>query len=204
MKFDKLYESFTREDRDSAVKKSKEAGNRWDDPTLPTRNKSVQNNIEYGWVFPDEKKLRRAAKIVTKSFPLINYNIYELSKFADPDFRDPDNPFQLEILSDIKTSVAHDIEKRFERAKLFESYKNEELIQYTTVMLGGSIGEKPIRSLRDLKGTPLGKFNEIYDSKDDAKVSARKSNKLLSPGEKEYYGISYKVAEVIDGKFTGK
>lgn len=74
---------------------------------------------------------------------------------------------------------------------------------YAVIRLGGSIGGKSIRSLRDVKGNPVDKKEQLF-SKADAKAKAKRLNKSLSPGEKKYYGIKYVTAEVQNKKFTGK
>lgn len=77
-------------------------------------------------------------------------------------------------------------------------------IKYVVVMLGGSIGEKSVRSKRDLKGEKIDKeIHNLYDSREEAEIVKKRMNSHLSPGEKKYYGISYTVAEVINNKFTG-
>jgi hypothetical protein len=75
---------------------------------------------------------------------------------------------------------------------------------FQKVLLGGSIGERVIRNKRELKGKDAGDIFEIFSDKSEAKISAKNSNKGFSPGEKNYYGLKYVVAEVINGKFTGK
>lgn len=74
---------------------------------------------------------------------------------------------------------------------------------FDVVMLGGSIGEKPIRSLSQLKGQDV-ISREIFVDKEEAKAYAKRRNKMLSPGEKKYYRIKYVVAAVSNGKYTGK
>lgn len=53
---------------------------------------------------------------------------------------------------------------------------------------GGSVGEK--RS-----GKPV----EVHKNIDDAKAQAKRLNKLLSPGEKQHYGLKYHVKPVAEG-----
>lgn len=84
---------------------------------------------------------------------------------------------------------------------LKEAILNEN-VQYAKVLIGGSIGERALRSIRDLKNQPINR-EQIFDSKEEAKESAKRSNKNLSPGEKSYYGLKWVVAEVVDGVFTG-
>lgn len=77
-------------------------------------------------------------------------------------------------------------------------------IKYVVVMLGGSIGERSVRSKKDLKGKQIDKkIHNLYDSRKEAEIVKKRRNSHLSPGEKNYYGISYTVAEVINNKFTG-
>lgn len=78
-------------------------------------------------------------------------------------------------------------------------------MKYVVVMLGGSIGEKSVRSKRDLKGKNIDKkIHTLYDSKEEAEIVKKRMNSHLSPGEKKYYGINYTVAKVINNKFTGE
>ena len=79
----------------------------------------------------------------------------------------------------------------------------KEETEYTVALLGGSIGSKPIRSVRELRGIEVIDPNGI-SSKEKAKENAKKMNGYLSPGEKKYYGLKYVVAEVENGKYTGK
>ena len=84
--------------------------------------------------------------------------------------------------------------------------KEVEGVQYSVVLKGSSIGEKNISSLRDLKGEKIEikEYTNLYNNVEDAKADAKSSNKQLSPGEKNYYGLKYIVAELEDGIFTGK
>ena len=74
---------------------------------------------------------------------------------------------------------------------------------FTVVMLGGSIGSKSIRTLSQLKGEDV-MDPKVYVDIDQAKAAKKRMNKILSPGEKKYYGLKYVVARVKDGKYTGK
>ena len=65
-----------------------------------------------------------------------------------------------------------------------EVYAFELIESFEVYQKGGSIGEKP------------GKAIATFDDEQDAKDKAKRMNKLLSPGEKKYYGISYKVRQV--------
>lgn len=62
---------------------------------------------------------------------------------------------------------------------------NEDNVKYAVIRLGGSIGEKITIGPKD-----------IFDNKEAAKENAKVSNKLLSPGDKKYYGIKYTVIEL--------
>ena len=75
---------------------------------------------------------------------------------------------------------------------------------YTTILLGGSIGEKTINSVRGVKGNKIREGQRLYEDRKDAKADAKDSNSRLSKGEKSYYGLKYVVAEVLNGIFTGK
>lgn len=75
---------------------------------------------------------------------------------------------------------------------------------WAVMRVGGSIGEKTIRSVRDLKGEKVDPKEKTYTDKQTAKDTVKRMNKLLSPGEKKYYGIRYITAEIQAGKFTGK
>jgi hypothetical protein len=81
---------------------------------------------------------------------------------------------------------------------------SEDDFQYATVLKGGSIGEKNIRSASDLKGMTVDGNTSVKSAKADAKEEAKRRNKGLSPGEKKYYGLKYFVVQVKDGKYTGK
>ena len=76
--------------------------------------------------------------------------------------------------------------------------------QYATALKGGSIGERSIKSASDLKGMPVKGNTSVKANKAEAKDEAKRRNKMLSPGEKGYYGLKYIVVQVQDGKYTGK
>lgn len=84
-----------------------------------------------------------------------------------------------------------------------KSLNEEKETQYTILLLGGSIGGKSIRSVKHAQGLDID-ADYLYDDKKDAKDKAKSLNKLLSPGEKKYYGMKYVPAESKDNKFTGK
>lgn len=81
-------------------------------------------------------------------------------------------------------------------------------VEWTTIQIGGSIGEKTVHSVSALRGVAVDKsksYFEAYDDYEDAKAEAKRRNKGLSPGEKKYYGIRYVVAGIdADGNYTGK
>ena len=73
---------------------------------------------------------------------------------------------------------------------------------FDIVQIGGSIGERSVHSVRDLKGKPCS--SPLIEDPEKAKEALKRRNKGLSPGEKKYYGIKYKLAKVENGKYTGK
>ena len=73
--------------------------------------------------------------------------------------------------------------------------------KYAVVLLGGSIGEKRISKIQQLTNKDI--MDKELFSLDKAQEKAKRMNKLLSPGEKKYYGLKYVVAEVENGKYTG-
>jgi hypothetical protein len=88
--------------------------------------------------------------------------------------------------------------------QLFVEATDEDGFEYAVALKGGSIGEKNIRSARDLKGMEVKDTASVEKSKADAKETAKRRNKMLSPGEKKYYGLRYIVVQIKDGKYTGK
>jgi len=68
--------------------------------------------------------------------------------------------------------------------------ENNEEEQWGIIMQGGSIGDGP--------NTPT-----LIGSQEDAKEAAKRRNKQLTPGEKKYYGIKYKVVKMNEGEYTG-
>ena len=80
----------------------------------------------------------------------------------------------------------------------------EDGFQYATALKGGSIGERSIGGAYDLKGMQVKGNTSVKDTKAEAKEEAKRRNKMLSPGEKKYYGLKYIVVQVQDGKSTGK
>jgi hypothetical protein len=79
-----------------------------------------------------------------------------------------------------------------------------ETIQYDVVLFGGSIGTDTIRNKRDLIDRPVQMVELVTNDKDNAIQRAKRLNKLLSKGEKEYYKLKYRVVQVADGLYTGK
>jgi len=75
---------------------------------------------------------------------------------------------------------------------------------WAVVLKGGLIGEKSIRNVRALKGLPVVDTKHTYQTYEEAVNYKKQMNKLLSPGEKKYYGLLYIVAGIKDGIFTGK
>lgn len=75
---------------------------------------------------------------------------------------------------------------------------------YEIILIGGSIGEKRITSVKALKGSEVNPNAELFENRDDAKIKARRLGRSLSAGEKAYYGLRYTTAEVVDNAYTGK
>jgi hypothetical protein len=67
----------------------------------------------------------------------------------------------------------------------------------------GAIGYSRARTKAELKGRTFNQDYKLY-TLEDAKTTKIRMNKILSPGEKSYYGLKYVVAEVVNGVFTGK
>ena len=82
--------------------------------------------------------------------------------------------------------------------------KNYTVPHFAVVMLGGSIGERRLNDIRELKATPIKSGEQIFDTRDNAKEYAKRMNKTLSKGERQYYKLKYVIAEVINFKYTGK
>lgn len=77
-----------------------------------------------------------------------------------------------------------------------------EATEYAVMLTGGSIGDKPRpKDPRGYVGVEVSADERLY-SKDDAKETAKRMNKDLSPGEKRYYGLKYVVVPVANGKFV--
>jgi hypothetical protein len=67
----------------------------------------------------------------------------------------------------------------FDNVGVEEPMMENEGSKYIVIRTGGSAGEKS--------------FKKEFDSEEKAKEYAKRSNSLLSPGEKQYYNIKYKV-----------
>lgn len=88
--------------------------------------------------------------------------------------------------------------------KTFDQLKESlnEATEYAVMLTGGSIGDKPRpKDPRGYVGVEVSADERLY-SKDDAKETAKRMNKDLSPGEKRYYGLKYVVVPVANGKFV--
>ena len=53
-----------------------------------------------------------------------------------------------------------------------------------------------VSKVRDLAGDKVFDEDNLFSDKQEAKAKQKRMNKLLSPGEKSYYGLAYKVATV--------
>jgi hypothetical protein len=82
---------------------------------------------------------------------------------------------------------------------LLTEYQNEPDIkkQWAVVLKGGSIGSRGRGWAVD--GLPI---RYSFDSEDEAKNQAKRSNKRLSPGERKHYGMRYLVRDIV--KFKSK
>ena len=65
-------------------------------------------------------------------------------------------------------------------------------MKYVVVSKGGSIGGDKTGYNADLEGTVIAAFN----TKEEAKEKAFRMNKILSPGDKKYYGMKYTVVQI--------
>lgn len=73
------------------------------------------------------------------------------------------------------------------------NYKSD---AYALVLVGGSIGSKG--SYPIFVGRAMGSIVETSNDKDALVETKKRMNKQLSPGEKSYYGMSYKVIELTN------
>ena len=69
---------------------------------------------------------------------------------------------------------------------------------FAMVFFGGSIGEKKDSILIDKKGRKLVK---TFESQEEAKDTAKRWNKMLSPGEKKYYRMKYSAIKLNPNDF---
>jgi len=70
--------------------------------------------------------------------------------------------------------------------------------QFALVLVGGSIGAR--KTFPIFVSGSMGSIIETGDDKDALVSVKNQRNKTLSPGEKSYYGMSYKVIELTKGK----
>ena len=86
---------------------------------------------------------------------------------------------------------------------LFESELNEADVNYQTdqfalVLVGGSIGSKGSFPL--FVSGQMASIFQTGNDKEELVEKKKRMNKQLSPGEKKYYGMSYKVIELTASK----
>ena len=86
---------------------------------------------------------------------------------------------------------------------LFESELNEADVNYQTdqfalVLVGGSIGSKGSFPL--FVSGQMASIFQTGNDKEELVEKKKRMNKQLSPGEKKYYGMSYKVIELTPSK----
>ncbi|MCK9576033.1 MAG: hypothetical protein WC979_00530 [Candidatus Pacearchaeota archaeon] len=93
-----------------------------------------------------------------------------------------------------------------QRFKSLDEFINESAVnegeinldnKYALVCMGGSIGRGNI-SYPVFVGRDQGCIVETGDDKDAMVETKKRRNKTLSPGEKSYYGMSYKVIEITN------
>ena len=75
------------------------------------------------------------------------------------------------------------------------NYKED---QYALVFVGGSIGQTNNYPL--FAGHLMASIVKTSNDKDELVEEKKRRNKNLSPGEKKYYGMSYKVIELTNSK----
>lgn len=91
--------------------------------------------------------------------------------------------------------------------KYFKTYNElkeslNKATEYAVMLIGGSIGDKSRpRDSRGYIGVEMNADETLY-SKTDAKETAKRMNKGLSPSERSYYGLKYVVVPVSNGKFV--
>jgi len=95
----------------------------------------------------------------------------------------------------------HGVKESEEIAESFEinegeiNYKTD---KYALVLVGGSIGSKQSYPL--FVSGSMGSIIETSNDKDALVETKKRMNKQLSPGEKSYYRMSYKVVELTSNK----
>lgn len=77
---------------------------------------------------------------------------------------------------------------------LLEGDVNYQSDQFALVMIGGSIGSKGSAPI--FIGRDMGNIIETSNDKDSLVEKAKRMRKALSPGERKYYGLNYKVVEL--------
>lgn len=88
-----------------------------------------------------------------------------------------------ELLMKVYNAGHSDAEKEEEAEEKGDEEKEEVKEGASVIQKGGSIGEQPNRVVK------------TFDTPDEAKEYAKRMNKNLSPGEKQYYGIKYVVVK---------
>lgn len=131
-----------------------------------------------------------------------NYNFKSITKFSTQ-VRDKLKNRIAQVLFNKKEEMRGTVVKPVSEANKSTGFQGDGF-QYATVLKGGSIGGKNIRSPSDLKGMSVKGNKYIKASKAEAKVDAARLNKSLSPGEKDYYKMKYIVVQVREDKYTGK
>ena len=92
----------------------------------------------------------------------------------------------------------------------FESFLNESSLisegdvnlsqQFALVLTGGSIGSRPKYPVFTRNG--MGSIVETSDDKEALIQDAKRMRKMLSPGERKYYGMGYTVIELTPRKIS--
>ena len=90
-----------------------------------------------------------------------------------------------------------------EAFRIYKKYVNTGKVvkeSYGVFQLGGSIGQRSndAGKVTHRFGRDLGVLVKSFDTAEEAKDYAARMRKTLSPGEKGYYGISYRVAPLKD------
>jgi hypothetical protein len=127
-----------------------------------------------------ERGINRAVKRLTKEDVSILDNVLD----QDPvSFKDHFDAIMTAKVSDIVDEYKQDL------AQSMFNPTVEEGIKHGVFLKGGSIGNKSDPS----------KPVKIHDTKEDAHAHAKRMNKILSPGEKKYYGLKYTVRQIEEG-----